>query len=215
MRLHPHSPGGSGQAGSSTVRCGSSGSGWLIRTAILGLFSCTPCTGLAAECSLSAPAACTNTNELVTSPGFFESLVRFVGPGKSSYVYQNANNYNQVMGVLGGSPEARRDIDGGSSLFTSCRPHDCDDKGALIAGSNGGIEAASVLHSDCLISKSMDCPYHQTLTIFAHHPLSPSNMSALSNWARSVTNVRYPDLNLPSTTLKIETVISSRGSSRN
>ena len=175
--------------------------------AMCSVLALSPQVSVAADCGLTTPYACANTNQFVSRPGFFRSLVRFVGPGTSNYVYRNAGNANQVMGVLGGPRDDRKDIEAGRFLFTACRPHSCDEKGALIVDGRGKIEAASVLHTDCVTNHMPGCPFRQTLTIFVHQPLSMSNMAALKNWVHAVTYNEYPINSVHTPSLRIETIV--------
>lgn len=105
---------------------------------------------LAAACSLSSPATCDNTKQLVWSDGFEAAVAAFVGPRRAAYLYADAPVAAQMIQVLGGPPD-RPARPGRYYRFTACRAHSCDEKGAAVLTSKGDIAPLAVLHMACAL----------------------------------------------------------------
>ncbi|HEY1605036.1 MAG TPA: hypothetical protein VGF77_05515 [Allosphingosinicella sp.] len=122
--------------------------GLLIASALLA----APGPGVGVACGLRRLEACESTNQLVWGPGFERALRRFLGrdaDDRVSYLYSRGRLIGQVREVLGGPPDAPRSLPGGSRLFTACRAHSCEEKGAVAFAADGHIVAIGVLNYHC------------------------------------------------------------------
>ncbi|MDR6116306.1 MULTISPECIES: hypothetical protein [unclassified Sphingomonas] len=113
----------------------------------------TPSADVAVKpCSLRRLTGCDTVNPLSWRPDFQQALAQFLGRDgrkRISLLYHNGRLIDQVKAVLGGPPDARRDLPDGSHLFTACRVHSCDEKGAILLDPQGEIHAIAVISYHC------------------------------------------------------------------
>lgn len=139
-----------------------------------------------AGCSLSRPAMCRDTNQLVWSPGFEPALRRFAGTVRGSYISPGATLADQLRLALGGPPEEPRRLADGSRLFAACRAHSCMEKGAIVVDARGEIVAAGLLNFRC--GRRNRCGDGWVLDIFVPQQAARSSApaDAIRAWAREM-----------------------------
>jgi hypothetical protein len=144
-------------------------------------------TSAAGDCSPKSLAKCRDTNQLVWSASFEDSLRRFFGHRRADYLHKGKPLVSdQTISVLGGPPDAPQRI-GDLWRFTACRSHSCSERGAAVLKPGGELIAVAIMHSRCAEpGHTLDCSSHWTLSIFTR-PSSHSKMVVenLSKWGKS------------------------------
>lgn len=161
------------------------------------------------DCGLRHPALCRNTNILVWDKPFQRAVRAFVGPGRVHYLYRGTLA-DQQMSVLGGPPDEPVRI-GELYRFTACRPHSCDEKGAVVLDVGGRVEATAILHTDCVRPDAPAlCFRDDTLTIFVRDAETQKPIiDDLTAWAKAAV-AGYQDTAL----VAVEVYVVGRGKRR-
>lgn len=141
-------------------------------------------------CSLSRPQLCTTTNDIVWDHGFQAELRDFTHDLPSRY-YRSPSFYAQARDLLGGPPDHRRRIGPGRHLFTACRPHSCDEKGAVVVNAQGQITARGLLVYDI---PEGDGPWTPLLLLYLRQGVQlGSEATAIKEWASRATSESAKD----------------------
>jgi hypothetical protein len=114
-----------------------------------GLVMATAANAAAASCELASIGACADANELVWSKSFHPALEQFLGKREVGWLGQKAEIADVVSEVLGGPPDAARQVPGGLTRFSASRPQSATERGAVFIAADGTIKAAGVLHFNC------------------------------------------------------------------
>ncbi|WP_149999633.1 hypothetical protein [Iodidimonas gelatinilytica] len=112
------------------------------------ILSFIPATGRAGDCTIHTLSECRNTNRLMWDPAFREAREAFIGDRPAGWLYENGTMLGQVNTVLGGPPDEPVYFSDNLVRFSACRPHSCDEKGAVVLTTDGEIVAVGVLHFD-------------------------------------------------------------------
>lgn len=139
------------------------------------------------RCTVEHLAACQNTNVLLLSVDMEDAMARFLGrhaADRVSYVRANGYLIDQILDVLGGPPDDRRDLPGGGYVFTACRPHSCMEKGAVAFDAGGRINAVGLLSFHCGRSPK-GCSDGRTLDVYVKNDSARIEESKAANteWA--------------------------------
>ena len=134
----------------------------------------------APHCDSDHMSLCEDTNELIWSKGFADKVGAFVGPGKSSWLADNASRIDQMIQVLSGPPQIRQKVGDDLWLYGACRAHSCPEKGAVIVSGKGQITATAILHFACTTT----CQDNYTLTIMGAED-DKTLTDAIKNWAQT------------------------------
>ncbi len=137
-------------------------------------------TAPAPHCDSDHMSLCEDTNELIWSKGFADKVGAFVGPGKSSWLADNASRIDQMIQVLSGPPQIRQKVGDDLWLYGACRAHSCPEKGAVIVSGKGQITATAILHFACTTT----CQDNYTLTIMGAED-DKTLTDAIKNWAQT------------------------------
>ena len=147
----------------------------------------------AVQCGIHNLDACQNTNQLVWDDNFDDALRKFVGNQSANWLYEDGTEIGQVIDVLGGPPDDKVELPSGLLRFSACRPHSCDEKGAVFLTPDGTIEVIAILHFNC----GNGCSDAYTLTILVHKE-DEHFVKHAETWAADVLNEhdrefpRYP-----------------------
>jgi hypothetical protein len=128
---------------------------------------------------------CRNTNVLIWNPAFEAEIRKFLGNRRADYLYAGRPLVSkQMIDVLGGPPDGPRRI-GDLWLFTACRAHSCQEKGAAVLEPKGGIIALAILHSACTWRRGEgdDCVSHDVLTTFVRSAVPDGVVKRVTDWA--------------------------------
>ncbi|MFZ5685893.1 MAG: hypothetical protein ACOY9C_14805, partial [Pseudomonadota bacterium] len=81
--------------------------------------------------------------------------------------------------------------------FTACRPHSCDEKGAVVLEPSGKIVATAILYFNCGGS-GRSCAKQPTFTLFVRDPSRAKPVADnLTAWAKAAADDMYVGENMP------------------
>lgn len=137
------------------------------------------------RCSVKHPDRCRNTNQLVWSPGFDRAVRAFAGQSRTEHLYDGSLLNREMVEVLGGPPHDPVKWNG-RYIFSACRAHSCDEKGAVVLTPTGQIEALAMIWYPCAGKwrSQSSCADRPRLTILARQPNNMPLMKRLEKWAR-------------------------------
>jgi hypothetical protein len=163
----------------------------VVSAFVFSLFAATLTAQADDGCSVNTPAHCGDTSELVRSRGFASEIGKFLGEARADYLYPGNHPVSeQLLSVIGGPPDVPRRI-GTFWLFTACRFHSCDEKGAVVLRPDGEPVAVAILHTLCgKPNRDIACASRDVLSIYWRPPLPQweTISDALSAWGKSAAN---------------------------
>ena len=120
------------------------------------------------KCALNALENCLAAEYLADAPSFRTALRAFFGKARGSYLGENLTLYDQGMYVLYSSGDAPEQLGDGYRLFTGCKAHECQEKGAVVLSPKGKIVAFGILSFHCHRAPpdQAGCEDGETLDIF-------------------------------------------------
>ncbi|GAA4769360.1 hypothetical protein GCM10023219_14490 [Stakelama sediminis] len=140
------------------------------------------------SCSPAHLEQCSDTNQLIWSDAFTAELKAFLGGMRGSYLFDDAPVFDQQREVLGGPPDVPQRLTNGDWLFTACRAHSCEEKGAVVLSPEGHILATGMLDFHCHKTPPYQagCERGPTLDVFvAHHGDHRDAVAAMRRWAEA------------------------------
>ncbi len=140
----------------------------------------------AAACTISTPVRCRDTNELIRSSTAQAQVRHFVEGRRGAYLYARvAGTGDQLIEVLGGPPDRPTKV-GPYFLFSACRAHSCDEKGALLIDAKGALAGAAILYTGCGAGGAIVCgTSDRRLALFVATPIPSDATVRLQRWGNA------------------------------
>lgn len=164
------------------------------------------------SCSFRHIDACKNTNQLIGSPNFRETVAIFMdrqGRSKGNYLYHGLLLDQQIL-VLGGAADVVTKVNQ-FYRFTANRYQSAEEQGALFTDQRGHIIATAILWSPCAIKPSKShCSIYNELTVFIHDSENQKSLIVdnLTAWAKKTISHFYRFDNLPTPNLDQVFIVS-------
>lgn len=163
------------------------GSKRISRWALVGLAAlviASPADADLRTCTVRHPDNCDTANDLVWDRGFSPAVAKFLGNQKTEFLYDGGMLLDEMIQVLGGLPADDRLEFDGRFLFTACREHSCDEKGAAVLRKDGQIDALAIVWYPCTrrYGDADGCANQARMTIFMRDPTDALLIERLRTW---------------------------------
>jgi len=149
-------------------------------------------------------------------PALYKAIDKEIGPARGKYLGRGGLVSDQI-GMALGHPWPTRQLADGNYLVSGCRPHDCPEKGAVVATPTGAVLAAGLINFPCAMDRKVAgivCKKYDTappvLTVFLRKKNNrPAILRDLKDWADGAqladrkANPGEPILHIATTEIRI------------